>query len=125
MPTYWAPSNLPHLEIALAVELISPQPMTRALHTKLMKYKLEKLVREAGKYARQILAGSEEYAPEMYAIAHNSNPEHYATAIMYSDTMMQALNQIDWSQQNALPRSGGAIAEALRDQCLASLIEVL
>ncbi|TCQ81605.1 hypothetical protein [Pseudomonas sp. JUb52] len=125
MSTYWAPSNVPDLEIALAVELISPRPMTPALHRDLMEYKLERLVREAGKYARQILEGSEEYAPEMYVIAQDSNPEHYAISILHSDTMMQALNQIDWSRQNELPRPPSEIAEALKDQCLASLLEVL
>lgn len=111
----------------LAVPGYSGQPMTPELHRMLMQDKLEQLVAEAGEdEARAALEMSAEVAPAMWAIAENEPVSNWPIAILNSDPMTEQMHKINWSREtrgNPLPAA--EIKEALREQTLASLLEML
>lgn len=125
---HWAPKSVaPSLSAALAVKYSGQQEMTPALHQQLLTDKVRKLFKEAGEArAQQAMEMSPEHLPELYAISQQAMPMELPQQLMASDTMMAALNQINWAEEaSSKPLNNLQAGNLLQEQTLESLLEAL
>lgn len=124
---HWAPKSVVQsLSAALAVRFSDQREMTPSLHRQLMTDKVDKLFREAGEArAQQAMEMSPEHLPELYAISRQAMPQELPQLLMASDTMMAALNQINWAEEASSPMNSLQAGNLLQGQTLESLLEAL
>lgn len=121
---WWWPQTTEDYQAILAVQ--TTQPMTQDHHRMLMESKLRKLVQE-DENPKETLMMSEEYLPELYMIGINSDVEHYATAIMWSDSMSALLSKIVWQLESTEIQESQQelIQESVKEQSLLEILEAM
>lgn len=121
---WWWPQTTEDYQAILAVK--TTQPMTQEHHRMLMESKLRKLVQE-DENPKETLMMSEEYLPELYMIGINSDVEHYATAIMWSDSMSALMSKIIWQLESTEIQESQQelIQESVTEQSLMEILEAM
>ena len=101
----WLPGGrlTPAQQQALAV--FGPKPEDEEMLRESWGEKLQELINQDQKAARQLMEMSVENAPELLTIAAQNQPSQWGMQIAHSDSALSLFNRIDWEQPGTLQPS--------------------
>ena len=100
----WIPQNQSGELLSLLSVTATSKPNPE-LYLMLFRRKLQALIAQDPKEARQAMELSQEQAPELWAIAEQSSVGEWASQLVSSDSMIQLLKTIDWSKPGRVSES--------------------